>query len=101
MSERLSRRSFVKGMMAAAALAVAPIVYLKKKVTRIYTGARARIFVNGKEVGYYDNVEFSMHDIKLDKPVVLDPTYSLGPLTVEMQLKDTPELRKFMKGPFG
>lgn len=85
----ITRRSFIRGLLAAAALAAAPALYVKEKVRKIFVGRNARLFINGKEVAYCDNVEFTINDRHTHKPVEISPVESFGPF--EVHAKISPE----------
>jgi len=79
----MNRRGFIRGMLAAAALAAVPFKWAFKQTSKVFTGARARIFINGKLIAYtgevtvsYDPKDLSMHTIGQYKPEEVN----LGPV---------------------
>jgi len=56
----MTRRGFVKGILGAAAVAAFPVVWTYNKAkSKFLTGARAKLYIDGKLVGEFNSVNIS------------------------------------------
>lgn len=80
----MNRRSFIQGLLAAAALSAVPFTWTYRKVSKVFTGARARIFINGKEVAFFSDVTMSINHKDTGEPIQTIGRFDPVELTCKM-----------------
>jgi hypothetical protein len=71
-------------MLGVAAMAAFPFTWTAKKAKQIYTGARCKLFINGIEVKYAQDVEFTIVDKQTDQ--VLEVLGQFEPVELRVQM---------------
>ena len=100
----MDRRGFIRGMIGLGVMAAVPFTWATKKARKVFTGARARLFINGKEVFYAQDVSFTINDKISQLPVMTIEPYEPVNMHVTMTCKScssSPEAEKFMRALLG
>jgi hypothetical protein len=99
----MNRRGFIRGMIGLCVMAAVPFTWTARKVRKVFTGARARVFINGKEVFYAQNVSWSIVDKQTLEPIDVlgkyEPTELFEPIiAVRMSKVNEDAVRKLAGG---
>jgi len=86
----INRRGFIRGMLGLAAMAAFPFTWTAKKATKVFTGARAKVYINGQLIGTFDQTSWSINDKTTGEPYDLKPLNVLGRYEpIEMKVRVT------------
>jgi len=72
----VTRRGFMKRIALWGAVAAFPVTWSYRKAKRVFTGAKAKIYVNGQLVGYATDVTYTrepgqaIHAIANYEPII-------------------------------